>query len=100
MDDMAHQVCDRGEVKNLCGTDSVQPRCNLLFRSLVRDLLPLCAEEAIAVIPYNRLAGRSLSGNHDRTAAPSEGTRFALRNAGSRYQRPRPCRWPTRVRFL
>jgi 1-deoxyxylulose-5-phosphate synthase len=87
-------------VKNLCCIDSVQPRCNPLFRSLERDLLPLCAEEAIAVIPYNRLAGRSLSGNHDRTAAPSEGTRFALRNAGSRYQRPRPCRWPTRVRFL
>jgi aryl-alcohol dehydrogenase-like predicted oxidoreductase len=67
-------------VKNLCCIDAVQPRYNLLFRSLERDLLPLCAEEAIAVIPYNRLAGRSLSGKHDRTAAPAT----AISVAGAR----------------
>ena len=35
----------RGEVKNLARIDSVQPRYNLLFRALERDLLPLCEEE-------------------------------------------------------
>ena len=40
---MISSVRGRGEVKNLCGIDSVQPRCNLLFRSLQRDLPPLHA---------------------------------------------------------
>jgi 1-deoxyxylulose-5-phosphate synthase len=76
----------RGEVKQLARIDSVQPRYNLLFRAFERDLLPLCEEEAIAVIPYNPIAGGLLSGKHDRTAPPQEGTRFTLRNAGARYQ--------------
>ena len=76
----------RGEVKNLARIDSVQPRYNLLFRAFERDLLPLCEEEAIAVIPYNPIAGGLLSGKHDGTAPPPEGTRFSLRNAGARYQ--------------
>jgi aryl-alcohol dehydrogenase-like predicted oxidoreductase len=76
----------RGELKNLCRIDSVQPRYNLLFRAFERDLLPLCEEEAIAVIPYNPLAGGLLSGKHDGTVPPPEGTRFSLRTAGTRYQ--------------
>jgi aryl-alcohol dehydrogenase-like predicted oxidoreductase len=54
----------------------------LLFRAFERDLLPMCAEEAIAVIPYNPLAGGLLTGKHDRTAPPPEGTRFSLGSAG------------------
>jgi aryl-alcohol dehydrogenase-like predicted oxidoreductase len=76
----------RSEVKNLSRIDSVQPRYNLLFRAFERDLLPLCEEEAIAVIPYNPIAGGLLSGKHDGTAPPLEGTRFSLRNGGTRYQ--------------
>jgi aryl-alcohol dehydrogenase (NADP+) len=76
----------RSEIKNLTGIASVQPRYNLLFRAFERDLLPMCAEEAIAVIPYNPLAGGLLTGKHDRTAPPPEGTRFSLGNAGPRYQ--------------
>jgi aryl-alcohol dehydrogenase (NADP+) len=76
----------RGEVENLARIDSVQPRYNLLFRAFERDLLPLCEEEGIAVIPYNPIAGGLLSGKHDGTAPPPDGTRFALRNAGARYQ--------------
>src|SRR5580704_16453991 len=63
----------RSEVKNIGRIESVQPRYNLLFRSFERDLLPLCAEEAIAVIPYNPLAGGLLTGKHDRKAPPPEG---------------------------
>ncbi len=76
----------RGEVKNLTRIASVQPRYNLLFRAFERDLLPLCAEESIAVIPYNPLAGGLLTGKHDRQAPPPEGSRFQLGSAGSRYQ--------------
>jgi aryl-alcohol dehydrogenase (NADP+) len=66
--------------------DSVQPRYNMLFRTYERDLLALCAEEGIAVIPYNPLAGGLLTGKHDRTAPPPEGTRFQLGTAAARYQ--------------
>ena len=65
---------------------SVQPRYNLLFREFERELFPLCAEEGIGVIPYNPIAGGMLSGKHDRTKAPDEGTRFALGNAAQTYQ--------------
>jgi aryl-alcohol dehydrogenase-like predicted oxidoreductase len=75
----------RGEVKHLARIDSVQPRYNLLFRSFERDLLPLCHEEGIGVIPYNPIAGGLLSGKHDM-AAPQEGTRFTFGNGGARYK--------------
>jgi len=76
----------RSEVKNLVRISSAQPRYNLLFRAFERDLLPLCEEEGIAVIPYNPLAGGLLTGKHDRTAAPPSGTRFTLGTAAARYQ--------------
>lgn len=76
----------RSELKNLVRIDSVQPRYNLLFRSFERDLLPLCSEEAIAVIPYNPLAGGLLTGKHDPKAAAPEGSRFQLGTAGPRYR--------------
>jgi aryl-alcohol dehydrogenase-like predicted oxidoreductase len=65
---------------------SVQPRYNLLFREIERELLPLAAEEAIGVIPYNPLAGGLLTGKHDRAGKPTPGTRFTLGNAAERYQ--------------
>jgi aryl-alcohol dehydrogenase (NADP+) len=76
----------RGELKNLARLASVQPRYNLLFRQFERDLLPLCQEEGIAVIPYNPLAGGLLTGKHAESGAPTEGTRFTLGNAAGTYQ--------------
>jgi len=76
----------RSEINHYARIDSVQPRYNLLFRTFERDLLPLCEEEGIAVIPYNPLAGGMLTGKHDRATTPPEGGRFQLGNAGARYQ--------------
>ncbi|MGD9700834.1 MAG: aldo/keto reductase [Acidimicrobiia bacterium] len=75
----------RSEVLGTARFDSVQPRYNLLFRENERELFPLCAEEGIAVIPYNPLAGGFLTGKH-RGGAPTEGTRFTLGYAAGRYQ--------------
>jgi aryl-alcohol dehydrogenase (NADP+) len=75
----------RSELKGLVPIVSVQPRYNLLFRTFERDLLPLCAEEGIAVIPYNPLAGGFLTGKHTPGPAPA-GTRFSFNRAGSMYQ--------------
>ena len=76
----------RSEVLGLARWDCVQPRYNLLFRQPERDLLPLCQEEGLAVIPYNPLAGGFLSGKHRRETGPTEGTRFTLGTAATRYQ--------------
>jgi aryl-alcohol dehydrogenase (NADP+) len=85
----AYQVAralGRSEVLGLARFDSVQPRYNLLFRQTERELLPLCQEEGIGVIPYNPLAGGFLSGKHRREAGPTAGTRFTLGRAAARYQ--------------
>ena len=76
----------RSDVLGLARWDSVQPRYNLLFRQPERDLLPLCQEEGLGVIPYNPLAGGFLSGKHRRESGPTAGTRFTLGTAGARYQ--------------
>ena len=85
----AYQVAralGRSEALGLARFDSVQPRYNLLFRQPERQLLPLCREEGVAVIPYNPLAGGLHSGKHRRDAGPTAGTRFTLGNAAERYQ--------------
>ena len=85
----AHKVAralGRGELKNWARIDSVQPRYNLLFRPFERDLLPLCHEEGVAVIPYNPLAGGLLTGKHAGDTAPQQGSRFTLGRAGAMYQ--------------
>ena len=76
----------RAEVLGTETLVSVQPRYNLLFRQMERELLPLCAEEGLAVIPYNPLAGGLLSGKHRGRDEPVSGTRFALAQTGDRYR--------------
>ena len=76
----------RSETLHLARFDSVQPRYNLLFRQIEREMLPFCGEEGVGVIPYNPIAGGLLSGKHSRTAPPPEGTRFTLGSAAEAYQ--------------
>jgi len=85
----AYQVAraiGRSEMWGLARFDSVQPRYNLIFRQIERELLPLCQEEGVGVIPYNPLAGGFLSGKHRRDSGPTAGTRFTLGTAARRYQ--------------
>jgi aryl-alcohol dehydrogenase-like predicted oxidoreductase len=76
----------RSEALGVARFETTQPRYNLLFRENERELLPLCLEEGIGVIPYNPLAGGMLSGKHAAARPPSEGTRFTIPNAGGMYQ--------------
>ena len=64
----------------------MQPRYNLLFRQVERELFPLCAEEGLGVIAYNPIAGGLLSGKHRRESGPLPGTRFTHPSAGPTYQ--------------
>jgi 1-deoxyxylulose-5-phosphate synthase len=74
----------RAEALGLARLVCVQPRYNLLFREVERELLPFCQEEKLAVIPYNPLAGGLLTGKHQRGAPPA-GTRFTLGTAAKTY---------------
>ncbi len=74
----------RAETLGVARMDSVQPRYNLLFRQIERELLPLCSDEGIGVIPYNPIAGGLLTGKHRRESV-AEG-RFSLGSAGQMYQ--------------
>jgi 1-deoxyxylulose-5-phosphate synthase len=76
----------RTETLQLARLDCVQPRYNLLFRQIEREMLPYCREEGIGVIPYNPIAGGLLSGKHSRVQPPPESTRFTLGTAGKMYQ--------------
>jgi aryl-alcohol dehydrogenase-like predicted oxidoreductase len=76
----------RSELKGWARIVSLQPRYNLIFRQIERELLPLALEEGIGVIPYNPLAGGLLTGKYAPGAAPEDGTRFKLGTAGAIYQ--------------
>ena len=54
---------------------AVQPAYSLLNRAVEADLLPLCAREGLAVVPYRVLEGGMLTGKYRRGQAPPEGSR-------------------------
>ncbi len=57
---------------NLARYDSLQPHYNLAHRAeFERELMPLCEEERLGVIPYSPLAGGFLTGKYRRNQAPA-----------------------------
>jgi len=66
----------RCETRDWARPAVVQPRYNLLFRQIERDLLPMCEQEGLGVICFNPLAGGLLSGKHRFDAPASSQTRF------------------------
>jgi 1-deoxyxylulose-5-phosphate synthase len=78
----------RSELRGWERFSSVQPRYNLLFREPERELFRVCAEEDLAVLPYNPLAGGFLSGKYDLVSDPEASTRF-VNEATSKLYRDR-----------
>ena len=66
------QVCDQGGWPRPVAH---QPPYSLLNREIEAELLPLCREENLAVVPYQVLQGGLLSGKYGDPAAPPAGTR-------------------------
>jgi aryl-alcohol dehydrogenase (NADP+) len=58
---------------------SMQNYYNLLYREEEREMLPLCADEGIAVIPWSPLARGRLTRDWDATTARSETDEFGKR---------------------
>jgi aryl-alcohol dehydrogenase-like predicted oxidoreductase len=66
--------------------EAVQPRYNLLYRSIEAELLPAAQAHGVGAIVYNPLAAGMLTGKYRRGEAPREGTRFTLGTAAGMYQ--------------
>jgi aryl-alcohol dehydrogenase-like predicted oxidoreductase len=61
---------------NLARFDSVQPHYNLIWRGeFERELMPLCAQEGIGVIPYSPLQAGFLTGKYKRGIPIPKGSR-------------------------
>ncbi len=77
----------RSDVLHVARPVSIQPRYNLLFREIERELLPLAREEGLAVIPFNPLAGGLLTGKYQHAVLPEKG-RFSpeIGQFGAIYQ--------------
>jgi len=95
----------RQEALRLARFVSVQPRYNLLFREIERELLPLAQEDGIAVIPFNPLAGGLLSDKYQHGDTPEKG-RFSAELGGfgklyqTRYWHPREFETVGKVREI
>ena len=76
----------RCEARGWMGPVAVQPRYNLLFRQIERDLVPLCREEGLATLCYNPLAGGLLSGKHRFDAQAEANSRFGAIKGAELYK--------------
>ena len=61
--------------------ESVQPEYNLGKRDIESELLPLCEDQGVAVIPYQVLMGGILTGAYDRSEGPPPDSHMASRHA-------------------
>lgn len=64
------------DVRNLARFDSLQPHYNYLHRAeFERELMPLCLDQGIGVIPYSPLGGGFLTGKYRRDTPLPESDR-------------------------
>jgi aryl-alcohol dehydrogenase-like predicted oxidoreductase len=55
---------------------SLQPQYSLVERNIEREILPVCREEGLGVIPWSPLGGGFLSGKYRRGEKPPQGSRI------------------------
>ncbi len=66
------------DVRNLVRFESLQPHYNLMHRAeFERELMPLCKDQRIGVIPYSPLAGGFLTGKYRKGQPIPAGSRGA-----------------------
>ncbi len=70
--------------RGLARFDCLQPQYSLACRSIERELLPLCREEGVGVIPWSPLAAGFLSGKYRPGAPPPAVSRLAESDPVSR----------------
>ena len=73
------------DLLNIARYDCTQPPYNLVTRGVEDEFLPLCTNEGVGVCVYNPLAAGMLTGKHDLSKPPAEGTRFSNQTLGKMY---------------
>ena len=84
----AWQLCESlwvSDLRNLARFECIETPYNLITRDIEYELLPLCSAKQIGVTVYNPLAAGLLTGKHDPTKPPAEGTRFTTKHVGALY---------------
>ncbi|KNC56102.1 aldo/keto reductase [Thecamonas trahens ATCC 50062] len=56
---------------------SLQPKYNLLARTIEWDCVPYCVETGMGILPWSPLLGGWLAGKYSRDAPPADGSRVA-----------------------
>jgi aryl-alcohol dehydrogenase-like predicted oxidoreductase len=65
------------EREGLARFDCLQPQYSLVVRDIEREILPVCREEGLGVIPWSPLGAGFLTGKYRRADRPPAGTRLA-----------------------
>lgn len=71
----------QADVNGWSRMESVQPNYNLVTRDIEKELLPLCADQAIGVISYSPLGAGFLTGKYSQDGDMPRGARFDLKPA-------------------
>lgn len=66
---------------------SAQHLYNPIIRDIEREILPVCEDQGLGILPWSPLAGGMLTGKYKRSDAPPKGTRIDIRMEldGARY---------------
>lgn len=66
--------------------DCLQPQYSLLVRDIEREILPVCMDQEIGIIPWSPLANGMLTGKYRQGHAPDSSTRFGINEWGVQEQ--------------
>lgn len=81
---MAWQFCKLQQAAHLNGWTpfvSMQPQVNLLYREEEREMIPLCQDSGVAVLPWSPLAGGRLVRPADAQSARTQANRYSSAHA-------------------
>jgi aryl-alcohol dehydrogenase-like predicted oxidoreductase len=72
---------------------SLQAQYSLVVRDLERELVPVCRDRGVGILPWSPLAGGFLSGKYGKDQAPPAGSRLEQRRERlARFDNPRNWR--------
>ena len=80
----AWQLCKSlwiSDKRNFERLESVQPEYNFRQKDIENELIPLCTDQEISIIPYQILMGGLLTGNYTKESEPNKNSHLASTHA-------------------
>lgn len=72
-----HRLIQAAEKENVPPPNMCQPPLSLLNTAALDDVIPVCCENGIGVIPYQLLQGGLLTGKYSKGTPPPDGSRMS-----------------------